>query len=98
MALLRQCQTRWELDLHLHNHVSPFIFVLTLALRHTKMWESFPVAWWCGSATTYWDLLAVDGRYRSLPACEGFLKVQFDDGYEVVILALEERVFFLQYC
>lgn len=59
------------------------------------MWEGFSVAWRCGSAAAYWDLLAVDGRYRPLPACEGFFEVKLDDGNEVVVLALEERVFFL---
>lgn len=95
MALLSQRQTCRKLDLHLHNHVSPFVFRLTLTLRHAKMREGFSVAWRCGSATAYRDLLAIDGRYRSLPAGEGFFEVQLDDRYKVVVLAPEERVFFL---
>lgn len=98
MGLLSQRQTCRKLDLHLHNHVSAFVLVLALTLRHAKMREGFSVAWWCGSAAAYWDLLAVDGRYRSLPACEGFFEVQLDDGYEVVVLAFEQRVFLLQRC
>ena len=98
MALLSQGQTRGKLDLDLHNHVPPFVFILALTLRHAKMRKGFSVTWCCGSAAAYWDLLAVDGGYRSLPACEGFFKIQLDSGDEIVVLALEKGVLFLYYC
>lgn len=95
MTLLSRCQAFWKLDLHLHDHVSPFVFVFTLVLRHTEVREGFSEAWWCGATAPYGDLFSVDGRYRSLPACEGFFEIQLNNGYEVVVLALEKRVFFL---
>ena len=62
------------------------------------MRENLSVTRLCRAATAHWDLLAVDGRYRPLPARQGFFKIQFDGGDEVVVLALEKRVVFLQDC
>ena len=62
------------------------------------MREDFSVTRLCRATTAYWNLLAVDGRYRPLPACQGFFEIQFDGGDEVIVLALEKRVVFLQDC
>ena len=60
------------------------------------MREDFSVAWCRGSTAANGDLPAINGGNRPLPACEGFFEVQLDDGDEVVVLAPEKRVFFLQ--
>ena len=97
MTLLSHGQAGGKLDLHFDNHVSPFVFVLTLALRHPKMRESFPKPGGCRTASADWDLLAIDGRYCSLPAREGFFKTELNGGYEIVVLTLEKRMLFLRW-
>ena len=41
------------------------------------------------------DLFAIDGGYRSLPACQGFLEGNINLVPDVVAIAFEEGVIFL---
>lgn len=92
--LLLGGQARREVDFVLDDEVAALAFLL--GDGHAEAGISVFAAWLRRAGFVEVDLLAVDGRDGSPPTREGFLQIQSDGVNEVVILALEKRMRFLE--
>jgi hypothetical protein len=93
LGLLDRCQGRGELDVVLEDEVAPRARLL--GDGHAEARERLGAAGLRRAGLVEVELLAVDCRYRPLPARQGLLEIEVDAVDEVVALADVEGVLLL---
>lgn len=95
LPLLLKSQGRREFNIIRDDEFSSFRWLL--GKWHAPTWIVVFGTWLCGTGFLDLDLLAVDGGYGSLPACECLFEIEVYGLVDIVAFAGVEGVFFLGY-